>query len=71
MTGPGVRGLVLFTVDGPTGDDAPGLAPADLAQALRNAGHAVGRGTWWCLPWCKCRERLAFSAGSKNRPKAP
>lgn len=70
MTGPGVRGgLVAFVVDGPTGDDAPGTPPGELARGLRESGHAVAPGTWWCLPWCRCRnlpETLAFSAGSKK-----
>lgn len=39
MTGPGVRGIVLFRVEGPTGDDAPAESP----EALRARGAAGGR----------------------------
>jgi len=62
--GSGVRGLVLFRVEGPTGEDAPAESPEALRAALLADGHAVARGTWWCLPWCKCRESRAFSAMS-------
>ena len=48
--------------DGPTGEDRPCLAPADLRAVLLGTGHTLARGCHWCLPWCgKCLELLMFS----------
>lgn len=72
MTGPGVRGLVLFTVDGPTGDDAPCLAPEELRAVLADAGHRLFPRTVRCVPWCpKCAEPLDIFGDSKNRVRPP